>query len=230
MVPGKYKLPRFEWLRTLNSTPYNSLYFSDPTLLLNEELLLAWYVGWADMDLYPLLAEWVNKTVDALRVKHIVILGSSGGGFASLQLAPYVPYSVALPFSPQTAISRYTVNGSTTQQKRFVDHVMPHLAPDGFDKLPAGDWSVPLGDRASAVRRYTKPQQTRVLYVQNKNDVSHYKDHYTPFKEVIDTSPNRERIRFKEYHGPERHNPPQKNIFLECLSEAVSWSQDPFAH
>lgn len=226
MVPGKYTLPRFEWLRSLSNTPYSSFYFSDPTLLLDEQLLLTWYVGWVDLDLYPVLASWVNKTVKTLGIRHVVILGSSGGGFASLQLAPYVPDSLALPFSPQTSISRYTVNGSATQQERFVDLVMPHLAPNGFKTLPDGDWSIPLGDRASPVRRYQKLQQNKVFYVQNLNDVSHYHDHYLPFKETVENSPNRSRVRFKEYQGPERHNPPKQETFQESLKTAVVWASE----
>lgn len=93
------KLPRFEWMRTLRELEYSSLYFSDPCLELDEKLQLSWYTGWNEFDLYPLLAQWITKAASTVKATKILILGSSGGGLASLQISTLIPGSVALPLT-----------------------------------------------------------------------------------------------------------------------------------
>ena len=225
---SKYVLPRFEWLKSLLKTDYSTLYFSDPTLRLREDLDLAWYTGSANLDLYPVLAEWAGEAADAIGAKGIIFLGSSGGGLASLQTSTYIPGSMALPFSCQTSIAKYLVNGTLMgAQRSYVDVVMPHLAPEGKWSLrPDVDWSVPLGERSSALVRYSRPQENFVYYVQNTNDFPHMEQHYQPFREVIEFGPNKDRVRFDLYEGPEAHNPPWPDVFNRTLDEAAAWLRE----
>lgn len=222
---SKYQLPRFEWLRSLLTTEFSSLYFSDPTLHHREDLELAWYTGSANLDLYPLLADWACSAADAVGAKGIIFLGSSGGGLAALQVATYVPGSMALPFSCQTSIANYLINGTLMgAQRRYVETVMPHLAPNGpWSLTPDEDWSVPLGSRSSALVRYSQHQPNLVYYVQNNNDYAHVEQHYRPFREVIEAGPNNENVRFLIYEGPAAHNPPAPNVFHEQLDNAARW-------
>jgi pimeloyl-ACP methyl ester carboxylesterase len=221
----KYSIPRFEWLKSLLKTEYSALYLSDPTLHLREDLELAWYTGSADLDLYPILAEWACRAADAVRAKGIIFLGSSGGGMAALQTATHIPGSMALAFSCQTSIANYLVAGTQMgSQRAYVEIVMPHLAPDGVWSLkPDVDWSVPLGERSSALVRYGRPQQNFVHYVQNTRDYPHVEQHYQPFRDVIEAGPNRDRVRFRLYEGPETHNPPWPDVFHSQLEEAAGW-------
>lgn len=222
---GKYPIPRFEWLKSLLKTEYSALYLSDPTLRISADLELAWYTGSADVDLYPILAEWACRAADAVGAKGIIFLGSSGGGLASLQVSTYIPGSMALPFSCQTSIANYLIGGTRMQtQQVYVETVMPHLAPGGSDSLrPDVDWAVPLGERTSALVRYSQPQPNFVHYVQNTRDYPHLDQHYQPFRDVIESGPNNDRVRFHLYEGPERHNPPSPDIFHSQLDEACSW-------
>lgn len=225
---NKYQLPRFEWLRSLLKTDCSTLYFSDPTLRLRDDLELAWYTGSAGCDLYPVLAEWAGAAADKVGAKGIIFLGSSGGGLASLQVSSYIPGSMALPYSCQTSIANYLVNGTLMgAQRSYVEIVMPHLAPDGVWALkPDGDWSVPLGERSSALVRYSRPQQNLVYYVQNTKDYMHMKQHYEPFRSVIDSGPNKDRVRFDLYEGPESHNPPWPDVFHRTLNAAADWLRE----
>lgn len=222
---SKYTLPRFEWLKSLLTTDYSTLYISDPTLHLREDLELAWYTGTYEVDLYPILANWACIAADTVGAKAILFLGSSGGGLAALQISTYIPGSLALSFSCQTSIANYLLAGTLMgPQRSYVDVVMPHLAPEGVWSLRSDvDWSLPLGDRSSALIRYRKQQDNFVYYVQNTNDYVHMDQHYKPFRQVSEAGPNTDRIRFELYEGPETHNPPWPEVFHRSLSEAVRW-------
>lgn len=223
------ELPRFEWMRSLRNTEYSSMYFSDPCLELDEKLELAWYTGWKDYDLYPVIAEWIIKAAQAIRASRILILGSSGGGLAALQVSALIQGSMALPFSCQTAISSYKVDGTRIgAQRSYLRAVMPHLSPEvALEKLEPGiDWAAPMGDRLSAVERYKKPLKNFVYYVQNVHDYPHVEQHYAPFRAAVEGSENAVRVRFINYEGPENHNPPTQMVFKSELASAVEWLRE----
>lgn len=220
----QFNLPRFEWMRTVRELTYNSLFFSDPALDLHPRLSLAWYTGTIDVDLYPVLGSLIKEAADATGSSRIVILGSSGGGFAALQTAPYVAESVALPFSPQTSISGYFVGRKGLgAQRMYLRHVMPELSPDvPLDGLwPEVDWAEPLGSRLSACIRYADMQDNMVVYMQNAHDLTHIEQHYEPFRKVVERSPNRAKVEFHLYDGPTRHNPPYKTQLLDGIDLAL---------
>lgn len=225
-MQNKNKPPRFEWMRTLRETEYSSMYFSDPCLGLDKRVQLAWYTGWKNFDLYPILADWIQRTATAVNASKILILGSSGGGFASLHIATYLPGSMALTFNCQTSVSAYKVQGTRlSAQRQYLEMVMPHLTPDvPLEELdPSVDWAEPMGERLSALKRYQKPQQNYVYYTQNNNDVPHLEQHYEPFREVVEQGPNKGRIKFVRYDGPEGHVPPKPGMFYEHVHAAIDW-------
>lgn len=226
---GRKSLPRFEWFRTLRKTEYSSLYFSDPCLQLDPGIELSWYTGWREFDLYPLLADWTRSAAAAIGATNILFTGSSGGGFAALQVATLIPGSVALPFSPQTSISKYKVRGTSfAAQRSYLRVVMPDLEPEQslHDLDKEQDWGAPLGGRLSAVTRYQEDQQNYVHYVQNRNDYWHYVDHFLPFRNVVEKTANSERVRFNLYEGPYDHNPPRAAVFYEALDSAAQWAHE----
>lgn len=221
----KLNVPRFEWMRTVRDLPFNSLFFSDPGLSLHPRISLSWYTGTFELDLYPILGDMIKRAVAATGSRNVIVLGSSGGGFAALQTAPYVPGSVALPFSPQTSISGYFVGRKGLgAQRMYLRVVMPELRPDTpLEGLwPNTDWAKPLGERLSPCVRYALRQQNSVVYMQNSNDVTHIEQHYAPFREVVAGSPNRESVQFYMYDGPKRHNPPLKSQLLRGIELANS--------
>src|SRR5699024_7320320 len=128
----------------------------DPTLHLNDQLSLTWYTGWRGLNLYEILADWTVTAAAASGAHHIVFLGSSGGGFAALQVASIVPGSIAVPINPQTTIWRYQPGGSLSFVRSYLEHVAPYLIPEkGLRSISADDdWSAPLGDTASTIMTY----------------------------------------------------------------------------
>lgn len=218
----RFTLPRFERLNSLKAYDVSSLYFADPALYLDSTLELAWFTGWGRFDLYPPLASWTVAAANAAGAHRIILTGSSGGGFAALQVSSLIPNSLAIPFNPQTAISAYLANGVMRgPQRKYVSVVMPEVAPSGFDRLaPEVDWAKPLGARLSTLERYSRPRSNHVLYATNVNDF-HHRDHFLPFVEAAALGRNIRRLEIYEYDGPVGHTPPAPNVFDDALRHGI---------
>jgi len=210
---AKYRAPRFERYRSLKDSGYSVLYLSDPALALAPDLSLAWYVGYDGQDSVEACLEWIRRAADAIGAARIVVAGSSGGGFAALQITRHLPGSTALVFQPQTVLSKYYSSYvSAFAQERF-----PALGPN---------WEGRLGHRVSAVEAYREPGRNFVRYVQNRNDQSHYSRHYKPFIQARGLEAGREYpigapISVRLYDGPKGHKVPSKELFAEELEAAV---------
>ena len=216
------RLPRFERLASTMGHEVSALFFADPSLWLSKKLQLAWFTGGPDLDVPALVADWSVRAAAAVGASRLVFSGSSGGGFAALQVSALVPGSVALPFNPQTSIYGYVPDGHWSAQQRYLDAVWPHLA--GTVVGPDGDWTASLDDRVSAVRRYSRPVSNSVLYVQNVNE-PHYAGHCLPFVAAADEAGNH--VRVHEYHGSSKHGPPDRETFDEHLAQALRWARKP---
>lgn len=82
----RYSLPRFERMASIRKLGLSSLYIADPTLHLDASLQLAWYTGWPDSGLLDILAEQCIRAANAMGARTLILSGSSGGGFAALQV------------------------------------------------------------------------------------------------------------------------------------------------
>ncbi|GAA4910192.1 hypothetical protein GCM10025790_00120 [Nesterenkonia rhizosphaerae] len=213
MVPGHHHLPRFEWLRTLQNTEYSAIYFSDPTLSIDPQLKLGWYLGSESLDLFPVLASVLAQAAEATGASHLILAGSSGGAFASLQVSSYVPGSMAVAFNPQTDIAKYHWPAQASYLKRIVPQLIP-------DKGSRKRWSQALGPRTSVLKQYAQPRANRALLLQNRNDPHHVKNHFAPFREAITNSPNRDNFIFELYDGPQGHEPPSRGHFRDAVVRA----------
>lgn len=74
------QLPRFERLRTLLGYETSSMFYSDPTLQLNDTMQLAWFSGWEEEDLQWRIALEIVQVAAAIGASNIILSGSSGGG------------------------------------------------------------------------------------------------------------------------------------------------------
>lgn len=217
-------LPRFERLATIAQEDVTSLFFSDPTLHVHEAIQLTWYTGWEGVDVQQHIADWAKQTARTLGIKNIIIAGSSGGGFASLQISALIPGSWALPMNPQTSIHKYYVGGDPNVrgiQRAYIRRVHPEIAEGPIDQMDlTPDWTLKLGDEVSTLRRYSKPVDNQILFVQNTNDW-HYEQHWLPFLEACQTSGNDKNIELITYEGPKAHVAPDKETFAKGLKAVL---------
>lgn len=223
------KLPRFERLATLSNEDVSALYFSDPTLLTGEKIQLTWYTGWPGEDVQAQIAEWTRITARKLGVRRVIVAGSSGGGFASLQISALLPGSLAATFNPQTSIHKYYVGGDPNVrgvQRAYIRNVHPEIADGPIEKMDlTPDWTLDLGVETSVVRRYSAPVDNHVLFVQNVNDW-HYQQHYEPFLEACAKAGNSEQVRLLTYDGPKQHVAPGTKEFIMGMKEALEWVRE----
>lgn len=222
LVRKNVELPRFEWLGVLRNRPEHRLFISDTTLLDSDFLTLAWYIGNEYDDLTAKITRFVNHVAKQLAVARTVLLGSSGGGYAALAIAPSIENSNALAFSPQTEVWKFSKG-----------HTRNLLASSFPEHSSEEELSRHQPHRFSLMARYQDLQKpSRFLYVQNSGDTEHVDTHYTPFAASRGaTGPNGRTAdgygRFVSFHYGEGHVPPPRDRVGELLDTAISDIESP---
>lgn len=222
----KYSMPRFEWMSTINEiSDWSTLYVSDPVLSVDDVIQLAWYVGWGELDLHEVIADRVQEIANSMGYSQLIFCGSSGGGFASLQISRLVPGSYALAMNAQTAIDAYLVNGSGLgPQRTFIERLMPELMPvGGLTYENQYRWADPRRSRLSAVEGYSQATKNRVYLVQNVNDF-HYEEHFVPFTKAFLSANGESGFQSLLYAGPHAHVVPSREIFQESMLRCLNWA------
>lgn len=213
-----WSIPRYERLRTTNKFGHSMLFFSDPGLWADETLELSWYAGWEGFDLFPVLAERSLEAAQEVGAPRIIFTGSSGGGFAALQVSALVPGSTCVPFNPQTSIHGYLAGGkSYAAQQKFVSVFYPHVTEDNL----LTDWTRPYGAKMSPLITYAAGPRNRVLYADNVNDF-HHDQHLAPLKAVIHEPTE---FRVHTYEGCTGHAPPSPEQFSAVMKDALEWPE-----
>ncbi|WP_281965237.1 hypothetical protein [Serinicoccus marinus] len=219
----RFRVPRFERARTTLQHDVSGLFIADPALCKHPDLELAWYTGWGDLDMHHVAADWAQRAARAVGATRIVLTGSSGGGFAALQSARFLPGSLAVPFNPQTSIYGYVPEGSYGAQRSYIGALLPEAAPHGIWSIDwTSDWTQDLGDRYSVLRSFSRPVTANVLYVDNVNDF-HHEQHYLPFMAAVEHGGNQDRVRTLFYAGRDGHHPPNPDEFHAAMSAALTW-------
>ncbi|KQT99843.1 DUF6270 domain-containing protein [Sanguibacter sp. Leaf3] len=218
--PGPDRLPRFEWLRSLAGRPESKLYISDPTLSIDEQLKNAWYVGTEGEDLTPRLAQIVDAVQAQVGARHVVLIGSSAGGFAAARIASARSEpSVALAFSTQRSLA----HGPRAHVEGFLSTVFPG---ENYEAVHAR-----LGDRVSLEETLAQATAARFVWVQNTGDVEHMRDHFAPYAlaqglapETGGTSHGRRVHLTPMYYGP-GHPVPPLDLMHASIDAAVSYAR-----
>lgn len=222
------RLPRFERLKSLKERDHSSMFIADPTLYLDKGLSLSWYAGWQQVDVQRLIAKWIVNVVEQLNIRNLILSGSSGGGFTALQVASFIPNSVALAFNAQTDISAYLVDGeSPAARKNFIRVSRPDLWAEmnaEERKLGVVDWKGGFDSRYAPVERYKAPVENYVYLVQNEEEF-HFQDHYLPFMETLRTYQEIGTFRTAITREGPRHNPPLMANFTEHLDKSIEWAR-----
>lgn len=202
---GKYSLPRFERGQSLADLGINQLVFADPTLDLDPGLSLAWFLGTRTQDLHQEIAEFVKERMSSLGLERVVLSGSSGGGFAALQVAAFLPGSTVVAFNPQTSITSYH----------------PRLANKATDAV-FGDQDLSSGvirQRLDVAERYRAlGASVDILFVRNDGDSHHSTAHREPFLTAVVDQPNIRTRTITESWGT-GHRSPNAEVYLRHLAE-----------
>lgn len=194
---------RYTWHSLFNGSV---LYVADPTLLKYKELSLAWYLGDKFTYLMPYLRQLVISIAKQLGLDthQIITYGSSGGGFASLQLASEIGgNALSVCINPQTNILNYEPK---------VDFLSQCFGCLCNEQKPLNQNS-----RFNAILN-VQINNTKVLFIQNEFDVFHVQNHFQPFVKALNVQydlsdkideNNQSRIQVYWYkdektgHGPE---------------------------
>lgn len=222
----KYMLPRFERISTTAPFGHSMLFYSDPTLWSDPTFELGWFTGWRDQEIQPLLAEWATIVARRIGASRVIFTGSSGGGFAALQVSALVPGSICLAFNPSTSIHGYLAGGTSYgTQRKYVEVLYPELADGNIWKMDFDeDWTVGLGDRMSVRERYAIPRNNFVMYADNPNDFHHDID-LPALRAAMVSAGSIDRLKVHTYQGPYRHTPPSPSEFSGAMTEALVWCQ-----
>jgi hypothetical protein len=208
----KYELPRYEWFGTLRDRSESLLFVADTTLTLNDEMKLSWYTGTADDDLTVRIAQLITNAAELSGASTVVLFGFSGGGYTALAIAPLVPGSLAVAFSPQTSVGAYY----EVFAGEHIRTAFPGYA--SVDEAMAAH-----GARLSLLERYRDESITPDFwYFQNTGDYHHMRLHCGPFLELTSTRPG---ARFQLSFEAEGHVVPGKDVLTETLDEAVRFGR-----
>ncbi|MFD2026051.1 heparinase II/III domain-containing protein [Promicromonospora aerolata] len=162
------RLPRFERLRSLRALQTNVVAFADPTLDLDPASSLSWYLGTRSVDLHVKIAEVIRTVAEQIGAERIVLTGTSGGGFAALQVGAHLPVSAVVAASPQTDILRYH----------------PRFSARAISGVFGSETGLRDGDRprVSVLDRYRQCDASPMInYLINSGDGHHVKYHGEPF-------------------------------------------------
>lgn len=226
-----FEIPRFERLKSLLKYDCNSLFISDPALHLDENLQLSWYTSWEGAEVQDDVARLIEGIAGLTGTRDTILTGSSGGGFAALQISALMPNTLALPFNPQTHIHGYLVDGidgAHGAERKYLEVVHPERVVGSiWDTDFDVDWTEALSDEVSALRRYSTPVPNRVLYCQTPTDW-HYYQHYLPFLAAAAKGNNLSRILVHEYGERVGHFPPDADEFDSALKLAFELSKQAY--
>lgn len=173
---SKVSLPYFAGFTSLSSRDESLLVFSDPAFDMNQDLTLGWYLG--ETPDGTLVYDWINRVIDEYvdkwRIEKVVLFGTSGGGYTSLQVGLRRNGARIVPINPQTVLANY------------------------FEQFYVRGRDSAFEDGKAAERRYPESFDTRLLLNQNsseaiihyvdnaKGDKHHHRFHYLPFAEAAE--------------------------------------------
>lgn len=203
---GKYSLPRFERSQSLSSLCTSQVVFADPTLDLDPALTLAWFLGTRTQDLHQEIALFITNRMSSLGLERLVLSGSSGGGFAALQVAAFIPGCTVVAFNPQTSVTSYH----------------PRLAEKATEAIFTEQdlTSNKTLQRLNVAERYRAlNSKVNILFVNNDGDIHHSKSHRDPFLAAVSDLPNITSNTITESWGP-GHRSPSAEVYLRHLSFA----------
>lgn len=217
---GIDQYPRFDRVTTMLRTNDSFLSIADPTLVLDPEMTLGWYIGSREWDPDETIISLIREALLISGSTNLIFVGGSGGGFAALKYSRFFPGSLAFVFSPQTDVARYR-GGS-----------FPRLLKSGFQDMSEDEVKSIYPGRFDVLEGYGHEVQNKVYYYQNLTDPAHITDHYLPFLRQVridDAMGDNSGGNIRAVLVPQQrdgHGPPTAQEFDKHLAEALKFHQE----
>ncbi|MFJ4029182.1 heparinase II/III family protein [Paenarthrobacter sp. NPDC089989] len=208
----KTTLPFFQGLTSELMEGGNHAVFQDPALDLNKNMTLSWYLGDGSTNVHRFMAECIRKLQNETGAKRILLSGSSGGGFTALQVAAYLPDSVALVFNPQTDVKEYF--------RTSADVALSTCLKSDASTEEARSFRL----STSVVETYAMLNDLpRVLYVQNLGDTHHVTKHRDPFRLMLESehTGHKDRIEFVDVEWGAGHVAATAELYAQFRTAAL---------
>lgn len=212
---GQVILPHFHRWAWADLFPGHVLCVADPTLALDEQLSIGWYLGTAAHDLTAELASVVGQYAAARGIvaERVVFWGSSAGGFAALALARALPGATAVTINGQADGMAYNMPEAV---QRVCTHCFGGLTPEQVNAQYAG--------RINLVTAWQPDDPSAIVFVQNTEDHHHFEVHFLPlWRRLTGQEPqpgwNRAgRFQALVYTDPRGHVPETKDMLPDILA------------
>lgn len=205
------ELPVFQGLTSDTARPYAFLNLQDPTLDLDRSMNLSWFLGTTEVDVHAVAADLVRAVATGLGKRRVVLLGSSGGGYAALQVGTRLPGSVVVAFNPQIVLRSY--------HRRAVAKAMAA----SFAMRPDAVGSEQVEQRLSFVHRL-QASGTRAhnVVVQNMGDAHHLREHQGPLRRLVSAGDLADRFDFHEVDLGKGHVSAPPAMYGEYIEQALA--------
>jgi hypothetical protein len=172
--------PYFSGARMARSLDVPFMAFSDPSLNLEGSFPLGWYAGSQNDDCQNAITGILESAVERSG-RDLLLVGGSGGGYASLYFAHRVGHSAsAFVWNPQTSIIDYEVGAV----RRYFDVAVPGNDFEYVDRAARTRTVEKLSEHGIA-SVLPRSSAGRVLYLQNSSDW-HVIKHLKPYLEGND--------------------------------------------
>lgn len=142
----------------------NVLSIIDPMYHRHPTLQLGWYYGTRDENILAMTATIIQKIKNQLHIseKDIIFAGSSGGGYAALEISKYFTQTTHIAINPQININKYTYSKSFTKITGINLEENDHF------------------NRNKTEDTLLSNSTCRFIFVQNITDRHHCKEHLFP--------------------------------------------------
>ena len=202
-VQEKRPPPYFDRWSWAPEFPGSVLFVSDPSLQVDKQLCLSWYIGNEREWPIAVIAKIASGICEASGIAegNVIGYGASGGGFAGLALASHMKTGGAIAINSQTNVFQY--------HARHVREMLKYCFPTYSDREEV---MAKFGERLNMVDRYDRDSNARVLAVQNTEDAFHHQHHYLPFVNAFSRSRCAVNLRTHLYEHESGHGPEQREM------------------
>ena len=185
-----------------------TMVFGDPTLDISRQLRLSWYLGNEHIDAHHEMARVVRHVSSLLGTSRTLLIGSSGGGFAALQVGTLLGDDTkVIAMSSQTDLRKYPA--------RF------HRAAFQYAFGLASSTEVPasLLPRISVAERIrTVGNFPEVLLVSNVGDSLHCNDHEGPLRDFYRQERQADRLNIRATDLGPGHRSVENDEYTEIIA------------